>query len=103
MNFPLLTHRETSGLIRTLGGVPIRLALSKRFLGIPPSSFFLAFILNAAYHALVLDKDSQPEMGVSYAIRSCNEVCKDKTAALTVVYPSHRLIYCGVGIQGSPW
>ena len=103
-----------------MGGVPVRLALSKRFLGIPPSSspdrfdgwtqgdhlrvvalaFDIDFILNAAYPSRVLDKDSQPEMGVSYAIRSRNEVCKDNTAALTVQSSVPLLeIKRGVGIQ----
>jgi hypothetical protein len=54
-------------------------------------AFGIDFILNAAYPPCVLDKDSQPTVEVSYAIRTCNEVCKDQTAALTASHPSHCL------------
>lgn len=44
-------------------------------------------------------EEGHRKVGETYATRTCDEVCKGKTAALTVSHPSHSLIYCGVGIQ----
>ena len=45
---------------------------------------------------------AKPAMGVSYAIRTRNEVCKDYTAALTVQSSVPLLeIKRGVGIQSN--
>jgi hypothetical protein len=49
-----------------------------------------------------LRQTTQPRMEVSYAIRTCNEVCKDQTAAIT--YQSYVPLLetkRGVGIQES--
>ena len=81
-----------SGVHHNFSGGPALLSPPDRFDGwtqgdhlrVVALAFGIDFILNAEYFPHVCDGQPRPRMGVSYAIRTCNEVCKDKTAALTV-------------------